>query len=480
MSDVTTRRTGPRWYRSLYLRIAVGLTAFLALMLAAQGLLFIWTTERIAGSMPARSPRRLAVLVASDLGTALDREPGLTVNGYLRDQYGHVFRRIYVVMQDGRIASNHDSEIPSEVRDRLKAQVGRLTERRGRRRGEREIRRRAELVPIVAGGRMIGGVAVPPERPPFSLLLRELGPTMGLIGGTVLVIGGAAVVIVVFGPARRRIRQLEAATERLGRGDLSARAPDTGGDEVAQLARAFNRMAADLAARADALEHSDRARRQVLADVSHELLTPLTAMRGYLETLSMSEVRLEPATRDRYLRIIDEETRRLERLVGDLLDLAKLEGTARSFERRDVDVPALFDRVAERHDRELASRRIGLTRRVEPDARTISGDPERLEQALQNLAGNALRYTPDGGRIALEAQRAPAGVRLTVRDNGPGIPPEHLPRIFERFYKGDPSRLQTGGSGLGLSIAKTIVERHGGTISARNEDGAVFEISLPA
>jgi signal transduction histidine kinase len=470
-----------RWYRSLYLRIAVGLTAFLALMLLAQGLLFIWMTERIAGSMPARSPRRLAVLVASDLGTALDREPHLDVQGYLRDQYSHVFRRIYVVMQDGRVASNHEASIAAPLRERLKGQAARLLQRRGGRRADGEPgRRRAEMVAIIAGGVLVGGVAVPPERPPFSLLLRELGPTMGLIAGTVLLVGGAAIAVVVFGPARRRLRQLEIATERLGAGDLTVRATESGGDEVAQLARAFNRMAVDLAARAAALEDSNRARRQLLADVSHELLTPLTAMRGYLETLSMSEMRLAEATRDRYVRIVDEESRRLERIVGDLLELAKLEGAAPSFQQREVDVAALFERVAARHERELASRRIDLVRAVEPGAGTISGDPERLEQVLQNLAFNALRYTPDGGRITLEARGTAEGLHLRVRDNGPGIPPEHLPRIFERFYKADASRAQTGGSGLGLSIAKTIVERHGGTISARNDGGAVFEVTLPA
>jgi len=108
----------------------------------------------------------------------------------------------------------------------------------------------------------------------------------------------------------------------------------------------------------------------------------------------------------------------------------------------------------------------------------MTGDPERLEQALQNLVGNALRHTPDGGRIHLTAARTPEGLRLAVRDSGPGIPPEHLPRIFERFYKAAASRAG-GGSGLGLSIVKAVVERHGGTISARNENGAVFEMTLP-
>jgi signal transduction histidine kinase len=140
-------------------------------------------------------------------------------------------------------------------------------------------------------------------------------------------------------------------------------------------------------------------------------------------------------------------------------------------------VRALFDRVAARHERETTARRIELVRRVEPGAETVAGDRERLEQALQNLAGNALRHTPDGGRIALAAEPSHEGVRITVRDNGPGIPTDHLPRIFERFYKANASR-SGGGSGLGLSIVKAIVERHGGTIAARNEDGAVFEILL--
>jgi two-component system OmpR family sensor kinase len=272
---------------------------------------------------------------------------------------------------------------------------------------------------------------------------------------------------------------VQGATERLGAGDLDARAPEDGGDEVAHLARSFNRMAEDLAARARALEASDRARRQLLADVSHELMTPLTAMRGYIETLSMSELRLDDTTRERYMRIIDEETRRLERIIGDLLDLARLEGGGTTFRREQVDVGALFARVATRHEREMHARRIELDHDIDGGAEVVDGDPDRLEQALQNLAANALRHTPDGGTVTLRAAPVAEGVRLTVRDTGPGIPPDHLPLIFGRFYKADVSRRAAAGSGLGLSIVKTIVERHGGTITARNDNGAVFEITLP-
>ena len=477
------------WYRSLYWRIAAGLIAFLALALIAQGVLFIWMTDRIAGSMPAQSPRRLAVLVASDISAALQRDPKLQLDTYMQEQYGRVFLPIVLLMRDGRTFTNRSTPLPPHMdallrRDAARTAIIRRFESRGgdRERMERRgaMRPPAEFAPIVVDGSLMGVAAVQLGRPPFSLLIRELGPTMGLVGGLVLVTGGTVIAFVLFGPVRRRIRQVQNATERVGAGDLAARAPEHGGDEVADLARSFNRMAEELASRANALEASDRARRQLLADVSHELMTPLTAMRGYIETLSMHDLPLDAATRDRYLGIIDQETRRLESIIGDLLDLARLEGGGTAFRREPVDIAGLFDRVASRHEREMRARGIALIRDVHPRAAVVTGDADRLEQALQNLAANALRHTPDGGQVSLTTEASDAGVRIVVRDSGPGIPPEHLPLIFDRFYKVDASRRVTGGSGLGLSIVKTIVERHGGTITARNDDGAVFDIVLPA
>jgi len=325
----------------------------------------------------------------------------------------------------------------------------------------------------------IGRVIVLPGGPSFWRILTRLGPTMAPVAAGVLGVGMMAIAFVVFGPARRRLLAVQDATERLGAGDLDARAPDNGGDEVAAVARSFNKMAVELASRARALEASDNARRQLLADVSHELMTPLTAMRGYIETLGMSELKLDSPTRERYLRIVTDETHRLESIIGDLLDLARLEGGATSMRRERVDVKAIFARVAARHERELQERGVRLVQRVEPGAEVVVGDPDRLEQALQNLAANALRHAPEGGEIVLSSSVGPDGSMLSVRDTGPGIPEEHLPLIFERFYKVDAARKAAGGSGLGLSIVKAIVERHGGRISARNDNGAVFEIVLP-
>lgn len=493
----------PRWYRSLYWRIGLGLFAFLALMLAAQGALFLWMTDSIAGSMPASNPQRLADLVASDISAALEESPLLNLDTYVSTQFGKVFQTFLVLMQDGRIVSNQEN-IPADVRDAVTAEARMRQQRfagRGRRggppppgegfpprgfggprgsgRGGPPPRSIGDFAPIIVNGNLVGSVAVLPGGPPISRIARELGPTMGLVGGGVLAVGIGLIAFVVFGPVRRRLRQVQDATERLGGGDLEARVPDRGGDEVAAVARSFNRMAEELTARAHALAASDKVRRQLLADVSHELMTPLTAMRGYIETLTMPEVRIDEQTRQRYLDIVTEETHRLERIVGDLLDLARLEGGGITTRQSRVDVAALFARVSKRHERELEARGITLAQDIGVIAETVTGDPDRLEQAIQNLAANALRHTPDGGTVSLSSHRAGTAVRLVVRDSGPGIPLEHLPRIFERFYKADSSRRAAGGSGLGLSIVKAIVERHGGTITARNDGGAVFDIELP-
>ena len=500
--------SSPLWHRSLYWRIALGLFAFLALMLTAQGALFLWMTDRIAGSMPARSPRRLAALVASDVSAAMNANANLDLGRYLPEQYGETLQTFVVIMRDGTTFSNHD-DVPEDLLEAVREEQRFMNEglrRFGRRggpgfpgppppspdgappRGPDEDRppprrpppRRGEFAPILVGGMPVGRVIVLQTSPSFWRIVTRLGPTMAPVAAGVLGVGMTVIAFVVFGPARRRLKAVQEATERLGGGDLNARAPDDGCDEVAALAQSFNKMAVELASRTRALEASDATRRQLLADVSHELMTPLTAMRGYIETLGMPELRLDPATRERYMGIVTEETHRLERIIGDLLDLARLEGGGTSFRRERVDVDAIFTRVAARHERELRERGVRLVNHVGVGAEHVIGDPDRLEQALQNLAANALRHTPQGGEIRLSSAVVPEGWLLRVHDNGPGIPEEHLPLIFERFYKVDAARKAAGGSGLGLSIVKAIVERHGGRISASNDQGAVFEILLPS
>jgi signal transduction histidine kinase len=332
-----------------------------------------------------------------------------------------------------------------------------------------------------------------PPRPPFGFLLRRYAPTLTIVAVGVLLLGAFVATVVIFGPARRRLRAVEDAARRLGAGDLSARAPARGGDEVAAVASAFNAMADDLAARAEALASADRARRQLLADVSHELTTPMTAIRGYLETLTMPEMQLDQATRDRYLRIVGDETGRLERIIGDLLDLARLEGGGGALHIDTVLVSHLFERVAARHERACQDAGITMVTEIAAGAERVRGDRDRLEQALQNLAANAIRYSPAGSTVELTARAEPgpdgaaSTIVMTVADHGPGIPADHLARVFDRFYKTEASRAQeagasgAGGSGLGLSIVKAIVERHGGRITVTSAPGRTeFAMRIPA
>ncbi len=476
------------WYRSLYWRIGLGIILLLLVVLATQAVFFLWLVSRTPGALPPRALQQSARALALELESTLAQDPDLDLDRFVRDRVNALSRPIVLVWHDGRVIAAGIDQPPAWLVEAARARLDRQTEGRGAERpnesrapGARPARAlglalvRVERTPI-------GVLAVLPG-PPLRTVLRELGPVL-LAVATVLTLGGTALaVLLIFGPAHRRLRGLESAARRLGAGEGGARAPDAGGDEISAVARSFNAMAAEIVRRAEALQAADRARRQLLADVSHELMTPLTAMRGYLETLRLPGLALDPAARDRYTAIVLEETLRLERLIGDLLDLARLEAGGTSLTLTTVPVADLFERVRNRHERELLAKQITLDERISAAARTVHADPDRLEQALQNLAANALRHTPPGGRVTLGADRLEDGrMALSVADTGPGVPPEHLPHVFDRFYKADPSRAGAGGSGLGLSIAKAIAERHGGAVRARSlpNVSTVFEILLPA
>jgi signal transduction histidine kinase len=502
------------WYRSLYWRIALGVVGFLAAMLIVQAMLFVWAISQSGRSLPGQSPTRFGVTIALDLSNVLERDPQIDLARYVHDQYAQYTHPFFVMLADGKVITSGSSNVADPLLEMARLMLRRWTERPPGRRGERLEgprferpfpgpppdagegpgrggappgffgrggERFARPSPIMVGGRLAGVVVVPPQAP-FGFLLGRFAPMLALVAAGVLIVGTVLTSAMIFGPARRRLRSLETAARKLGAGDLTARAPDRGGDEIAAVASAFNAMAGDLSARVEALAASDRVRRQLLADVSHELTTPVTAMRGYLETLTMPELALDETTRSRYLTIISDETNRLERLIGELLDLARLDGGGGSLRIERVPVVDLFDRVTARHERAAQSAGVALHTCIEPGAEQIDGDRDRLEQALQNLAANAIRYAPRGSTLRLAAKPVAGGVALSVEDEGvEGIAAEHLPHIFDRFYKADASRVGVkGGSGLGLSIVKAIVERHGGTISVASRPGrTVFEMVLP-
>jgi len=493
----------PRGFaKSLYWRIGFGFIFFLAITLSLQVALFIWVAGETEGGMPERMGRDFAELVASEFEAALARDPKLDLRASASQRVTELHRPAAIIFPDGTAVAPEGTEVPRGMRfpgpfRRRGDGGGRggAGDRRGPPPGDRGFdgpppgsmprmfgppRRGPVMAPIQHNDAVVAIVWVPPLTG-FQRFAETIGTPLALGVLLLLIAGTSVAALVIFRPAQARLRALEDAANRFGEGDLTARAPAIGGDEVAAVADAFNRMATDLAARQAQLVEADRARRQLLADVSHELMTPLTAIRGYAETLALPQ--FVPTTKEgqRAVKVIQEEGERIERLVKDLLDLARFEAGGISLEQDNVDIDEIFERVSERHARTAQEKGVEIVVDPHEDDIRMVGDPMRLEQAVQNLAANALRHTPPGGTIRLGASREDGRIKLTVTDSGAGIAPEHLPHVFDRFYKADQSRLHAGGSGLGLSIVKAIVERHGGTVAARSNQGVatVFEIVLP-
>ena len=464
------------WYRSFYFRIGFGFVVFVVAVLAAQSAIFSYIISR-SGPFPPRSPNTVAAIVAADVGAALAQDAQIDLQEFVNREYAQI-QPLYLVMKDGGIVANRREPLADNLRRAAGALLGSDSFARGQE--PRFEGPAVVMAPIQVGGTLRGMVVLPP-RPLGSPVVRDVGRILSIPGTALLVVAAIVATAFIFAPARRRLKALEAATGRLGAGDLSARAPETGGDEIAHVARAFNRMAVDLAARDESLRTADRLRRQMLADVSHELKTPLTAMCGYLETLQMAEVELDAPTRQRYFQTIERETRRLDRIVQDLVDLARLENGVGTLDVRVFALDRLFGHVAERHDQDARARQVTLRASIAPEADQVLGDPDRLEQVVENLVANALRHTPRGGHVEMCGRAEGDAIVLTVADSGSGIAPEHVPHVFERFYKVDAARTRDGnGSGLGLSIARAIVERHRGSIQVTSVPGrTAFTIVLP-
>ncbi len=268
------------------------------------------------------------------------------------------------------------------------------------------------------------------------------------------------------------LREMADAARAMARGDYSRRVniADSSRDEVAELARAFNVMAAELAA-------VDRMRRDLVANVSHELRTPISALQAVLENLVDGVEPSDPET----LRTMLRQVERLGRLVTQLLDLSKLESGTVPLQRRAFDLVQLLEDAAD--ETRLHAPGVDVVVVADDPQLATDGDPERIHQVVANLIENAVRYTPAGDHVELRARRVNGTAVLEVCDHGPGIPDGDAERIFERFYRADPSRASSrGGAGLGLSIARWIVDLHGGRIRPEPNEptGCRMVVELPA
>lgn len=316
-------------------------------------------------------------------------------------------------------------------------------------------------------------------------LLDEIGLSLGIAGGITLVVS-LLVALVLARSIAKPIMRLTQATEAIAQGDYAHRVPAQGRDEISALGARFNAMT-------EQVQRSRQMEKDFLANVSHELKTPLTSIQGFSQAI------LDGAVQDwdgvkRAAQTIFSETGRMGRLIGDLLTISRLESGQLSLVQEKVELGELLPRWVERYQPRAQEKHETLTATID-QVPAITGDAGRLEQVVGNLVDNAIKYSPEGASVTVSAKkesftptsrrRAPESlpndwISIAIKDSGVGIPAEDLPRLFERFYRGDKARV-AGGTGLGLAIANEIVAAHGGRITVQSEmgKGSTFTVHLP-
>ncbi|NTV94775.1 MAG: HAMP domain-containing protein [Thiobacillus sp.] len=331
------------------------------------------------------------------------------------------------------------------------------------------------LSPIRVDGRVVGYVARPPGRALSELVdVRFAEAQRRAFFWIALLVGLVAVALSwpLANTLVRPLRRVTEATRELAAGRFQARVPARSGDELGDLARDFNELA-------QALERTESARRQWMADISHELRTPISLLKAELEAMQDGVRPLEPAA----VASLQADVERLNRLVEDLYQLSMTDLGAMSYRKRPVDPVALLRDDVESLAGEFERRGLAIEMRADPAlAVTLHADPDRLSQLFRNLMQNSLRYTDAGGRLVIAAGLANGRFRLDFDDSAPAVPDDALAKLFERFYRVEASRNRSsGGAGLGLAICRNIVEAHGGRIEARPSPlgGLGIHIELP-
>ncbi|MDX1419626.1 MAG: HAMP domain-containing sensor histidine kinase [Rubricoccaceae bacterium] len=292
----------------------------------------------------------------------------------------------------------------------------------------------------------------------------------------------ALVGLVMFWWLSRRLTRLRGVVAAFEEGDLGRRFPVGSDDEVGRLGFAFNAMADRIEGQVEELKRTDRLRRELVANVSHDLRSPLAAMQGYLETLQLKEDDLDPARRTRYLDGALAQSRRLAGLVGQLFELSKLDAGQVELQLEAFPLAELVQDVVVQYEAEAEAKGVALRAVLPEDGLPpVRADIGLVERVLTNLLDNALRFTPAGGSVEVRPWRANGRVQVEVADTGVGIEQDQLPQVFDRFFRADAARSDGDGAGLGLSIVQRIVELHGGTIRAESApgEGARFTFTLP-
>ena len=325
-------------------------------------------------------------------------------------------------------------------------------------------------VPFVMDNTVTGAVFIRTKAQRIESGLTEVLVRTLLLAAAVAVLSGVAVFLFV----RRRmkpLKELESAAAAIAEGDFSVQVNEKQGDpELRELSGAFNTMT-------QKLQGVETSRREFVANVSHELRTPITSIRGFAE--GMADGVIPEEEKPKYLRLVADESKRLSGLIDDLLALSRLERDDAKPETTTFDVNEMLRRAVIRRMNDLEAKGIDISCEFEEDSCMVKADSDRIEQVVINLLDNAIKFTPDGGKISLESGTKDGIAEITVRDNGCGIAPEDREKVFDRFFTADRAHTAGKGTGLGLSICKRILEMHGQSIKLLDTDeGAAFRFTL--
>ncbi|NIP25546.1 MAG: HAMP domain-containing protein [Phycisphaerae bacterium] len=451
--------------------------ACISLTLVAVFALNFFASLKLRRDFESKISERLrtnALLVADILGEQLQEENQGSIQQKVKSLADELDLRITVINPQGTVLGDSDTDPSemeshadrSEVIDAMKDGFGEST------RPSETLGYNMKYVAVRVGGDgdVLGVVR-------FAMPLSEVQLETRAIYRAVLFGAAAALVIAltiayfVSKSMTSPIREMKEIAQRLASGDFSRKVRIKNKDELGELAKSLNTMAGELQAKMENLERMDRVRTDFVANVSHELKTPLTLIKGYIETLEDKAIK-DTEKAGKFISIIKDHTNRLSNIIDDLLSLSELELSRDSIEKSEFDLQNLMDDIALGFGHVLTARHQKLTIESQGQDFKIEADRDKIEQVFVNLIDNAIKYTEDGGQIRICLVQQNGELFVTVEDNGIGIQEEHLDRVFERFYRVDKGRSrQLGGTGLGLGIAKHIVLAHKGEIRIESDTG---------
>ncbi len=462
--------------------VSYALIALLSLLLS--GSAAAWLLQNRQEESAVRSLRLLALSVSVRLPQFTQRQVTLPILlPQLRQEADDAGVRLVVLATNGKVLADTDttSNLEGErVSSALRTDLPRPDVRRKRIKGQDLF---FVVLPLMGRGR-----PPTPDQPRFVALVvpaadlvdtwLELAPSL-LFALALTLIVCIAIGGILSRAITRPLEEMTHASQAIAAGDYEQKIATSGNDEVGRLAAAFNHMALEV-------YRARKTQRDFLANVSHDLKTPLTSIQGFSQALLDGSADT-PEERKKAALVIHQESERMTRLVGELLELSRLESGQIPFRQDPVDAGKRLQHCAEKFSPQAEQGHVDLHVEIPATALAITGDADRLDQVLTNLVDNALRYTPAGGRVQLRGDREQTAqngnwIVIRVSDTGEGISPEDLPHVFERFYRVDRARAKGGGTGLGLAIAREIVQTMGGYIAAQSQlhQGTTFTVRLPA